>query len=278
MYRRLIKPIQTYAPVVLSPIQTYVWVETDRSLGALLLAESPRGGTRGPAVYGSQTAMPTNTSARDKSRVTTGESSVDDRTRRALEECMSVLSDVGRAADVEDLYIVIGENGGDEYLVDVRKGRCSCPDSEYRDPNGGCKHVRRARMATGEAAIPAAALTVDDVTVDDHFGDHVTGDVQVAAADGGIILEGSSDNGTEFDTSASADVWSAPQPEIDKHGVPTGDHFVECLGCGVEVLTSLQEFATHRDGCPHADGGHDEPTRHEPADFGGGESTGVQTL
>jgi hypothetical protein len=222
--------------------------------------------------------MSTNTPARVKSRVTTDESSVDDRTRRALEECMSVLPDVGAAADAEDFYTVVGENCG-TYLVDVREGVCECPDSEYRDPDGGCKHVRRARMATGEMAIPAAALAVDEATIDDHFGDHVAGDVQFAAADGGIILEDNSDGGAAIDTSASADVWSAPQPEIDKHGVPTGDHYVECLGCGVEVLTSLQEFATHREGCPHTeDDDRDEPTRHEPADFGGGESAGVQEL
>jgi hypothetical protein len=37
--------------------------------------------------------------------------------------------------------------------------------------------------------------------------------------------------------------------EIDEYGQPTGDHYVRCEECGVEVLTALSDCATHREGC-----------------------------
>jgi hypothetical protein len=37
--------------------------------------------------------------------------------------------------------------------------------------------------------------------------------------------------------------------EVDKYGQPTGDHYVRCEECGVEVLTALSHCATHREGC-----------------------------
>jgi len=63
---------------------------------------------------------------------------LDERDVRALTECMTVLD-----ADAPGFYTVTTESGR-EYTVDARGGSCSCPDAEYRDPEGGCKHVRRA--------------------------------------------------------------------------------------------------------------------------------------
>ena len=37
--------------------------------------------------------------------------------------------------------------------------------------------------------------------------------------------------------------------EYDKYGEPTGERFVRCTGCGVEILEGDTRHATHRDGC-----------------------------
>jgi hypothetical protein len=76
---------------------------------------------------------------------------LDDRTRRALTERMSILPERG------DLYTVVGENHPDReestYTVDLRRGRCSCRDARHRDVT--CKHQRRVLFATGAAPVPA---------------------------------------------------------------------------------------------------------------------------
>ena len=114
---------------------------------------------------------------------------LDRRTRRAATECMTVMDDVGDARDAPGLFVVVGENGGGEYLVDTHTGACSCPDAEHRNPDGGCKHVRRVRMATGETPVPAG------VDVDEQLGDHVSADsTPRAVADGGeIVVAGDTD-------------------------------------------------------------------------------------
>jgi hypothetical protein len=94
-----------------------------------------------------------------------------DRTQRALTEYLTVLDDVDAAAGADDLYAVVSESGS-QYLVDTRTDSCECPDAEHRDPEGGCKHVRRVAFATGERPIPAAA---DGLDVDPQLGAHVDG-------------------------------------------------------------------------------------------------------
>ena len=105
------------------------------------------------------------------------------RTERALSECMTVLP------EASDLFTVIGENQNGEYTVDLRAPACSCKDFEYRagkdfDPDDGCKHIRRARFATGEQPIP------DSAEVDPFLGTHTDETARVAATDGGIIEAG----------------------------------------------------------------------------------------
>jgi len=106
-----------------------------------------------------------------------GSIELDDRDVRALSEYMTVLGEGG------DVFTVVGENGGGEYKVDSRKGRCTCPDHQHRAAR--CKHIRRVAFATGEEAIPA---WVDRDSVDSQLGEHVDGEVRFAAADGGIVV------------------------------------------------------------------------------------------
>ena len=108
---------------------------------------------------------------------------LDDRTRRALTEHMGILPEGG------DLYTVVGENHPDrdqsEYTVDLRLGRCSCGDSEYRDAT--CKHQRRVLYATGAEPVPAA-ISPDDVP-GELGGDHLDGEPEFLATDGGVLEE-----------------------------------------------------------------------------------------
>jgi len=98
---------------------------------------------------------------------------IEPRTRRALTEYMSVLPEDG------DIYTVVGQNGGGEYRVDAREGRCTCPDHKHRGVR--CKHRRRVAFATGERPVPAG---VDDV--DPQLGEHTDETPRRAASDGGV--------------------------------------------------------------------------------------------
>lgn len=203
--------------------------------------------------------------------------SIDNRTERALTEYMTVLDEGG------DIYTVVGENENGAYQVDARKGRCTCADHKHR--NARCKHLRRVAFALGEEAIPSE---VDDV--DPQLGDHVGGepitaearaDEGAVASDGGVI---GGDGGELVDDDAPA-TWKGPFPEYNRYGEPTGARYVRCSECGVEVLAGDTEHASHRAGCDgvgdrnqSAADARKEPTRSEPADFGGGKTTGVQKL
>jgi hypothetical protein len=77
---------------------------------------------------------------------------LDARDVRALTERMSVLDDVGPARGADGIFRVVSQSGS-TYTVDLQLGACSCPDSERRNPDGGCKHVRRAAFATGERGV-----------------------------------------------------------------------------------------------------------------------------
>lgn len=184
------------------------------------------------------------------------------RDARALTEYMTALPEGG------DVYTVVGENGG-TYSVDARAGRCTCPDAEYRDAR--CKHQRRVAFATGERTIPA---WVDPDDVDAQLGEHTDAAPAVAATDGGtdgIVV--ADDDGEILDESEGENESDDGRPD-------------DCQ-CWDASLT-LPCFPCYREGFeepnPETPGGDDEsegddtPRRHEPADFGGGETTGVQDL
>jgi hypothetical protein len=89
---------------------------------------------------------------------------IDDRDRRALIECMSVIPKGG------DVFEVHGENDG-SYRVDTRQDRCTCPDHEHRGTH--CKHLRRACFASGQRPIPPQ---IDSDEIDDLLGEHCDGE------------------------------------------------------------------------------------------------------
>lgn len=81
---------------------------------------------------------------------------LDKRDVRALTEYLYAFDDLGWAADAEGCWLVYAEDGT-EHRVDAVEGACDCDDAFYRDPDGGCKHVRRVRFVTGEREIPVWA-------------------------------------------------------------------------------------------------------------------------
>jgi hypothetical protein len=178
---------------------------------------------------------------------------IDSRTKRALDEYMTVLPEFGRADGADGLFIIVGENG-DTYLVDTRTTSCECDDDKYNlEDEEACKHVRRCRIATGDLAVPARAIGDGDhqVTVDDNFGFRVDASAKIVAADGGVI-DGETGEILEDEPDSedvAESIWSDPKAEIDRYGKPTGDHYVTCEECGVEVLTALTDCASHREKC-----------------------------
>ena len=159
-----------------------------------------------------QTSMSTNDPAACNTAATDRGTDLDDRDARALTECMSVLPKGG------DVYTVVGENGG-TYGVDLREGRCTCPDHEYREVR--CKHIRRAEFATGERSIPAWA---DTDTIDEQLGDHVEATPQVVATDGGIIV--ADDDGEILEPDVNHG-----RPENCKCGEWNADADLPCFAC-----------------------------------------------
>jgi len=156
-------------------------------------------------------------------------SSIADRTRRALEQYLTVTPDVGQARGAEGIALVTSQSGS-EYVVDALEGRCECRDAEYRDPDGGCKHVRRARFALGLDAIPADAAAACDVDPD--LGQHCDAELRFAAADGGIIV---ADDDAEL-VDEDADRVEGPFPEFNKYGNYTGHEYYRCGDCGTEAM------------------------------------------
>jgi hypothetical protein len=160
--------------------------------------------------------------------VTTDRTDLEKRTRRALEQYLTVLDDVDAAAGADDLYVVVSESGS-QYLVDARGGSCTCPDAEHRDPEGGCKHARRVAFATGAEAIPAAA---DPDAVDDQLGAHVDG-----------VVRWECEHGREFCAEAPAareDAVRCSDCEIEAAATPAervvADGGVIEAGDGAEIL------------------------------------------
>lgn len=164
---------------------------------------------------------------------------LDERDVRALTEYLTVLEDVDRARGAEDVYLVVSQSGS-EYLVDLRFKSCECPDAEHRDPDGGCKHVRRVEFATDARRAPAW-VDLDDVAGD--LGEHVTSE-RVAATDGGVVADESAD------ASAPTEEAYTYHYEPEAQG---GARYVRCETCGAECVPADPDRLYHRDGCSEAD-------------------------
>ena len=205
---------------------------------------------------------------------------IDPRTRRALEEPLTVVAlDGTPVEDADATVVLVVSHSGESYRVDARAGVCECPDSKHRDPDGGCKHVRRARAALDRE--PLDARVVAAVDVDETLGVNAPGPSVVATdgAGGTDIIDAGDDaeildDGTNTDT----DDEDPGRPDDCDCGAWNADAELPCWPCyrdGFEVPASAE--GDERDDVEEITG-TDTPRRSEPADFGGGESTGVQDL
>jgi hypothetical protein len=198
---------------------------------------------------------------------------IDPRTERALTQYLTVLPETGRAKGADGLYLVVSQSGS-KYLVDDLEGRCTCPDHEYR--HARCKHLRRVAFATGEQPIPAG---VDGV--DPQLGEHVNTSAHAVATDGGVIAEQEQAyTRTRVPVSGGVLVFESRAGEVAKEligfeevidwdGVRSA---LAARGIGVGGIHHLPVL--DRDD----ERGDNTSQRHKPADFGGGEGTGVQEL
>lgn len=70
------------------------------------------------------------------------------RTKRALEEDMNVsLYEKGGTYEVHSEF-------GNTYRVDIVAASCTCPDWQQREPEGGCKHLRRVEHEVTNGLVP----------------------------------------------------------------------------------------------------------------------------
>jgi hypothetical protein len=132
--------------------------------------------------------------------------SIDRRTVRALTEPLTVLDhDETPVDDADTTIVTVTSASGSTYDVDVRAGACSCADARHREPEGGCKHVRRARVALGRDVVDADTIRALDV--DEQLGAFAPGP-RVAVSDGGIVDAGDDAelvDDTDADTERPAD-------------------------------------------------------------------------
>ena len=171
---------------------------------------------------------------------------VEPRTRRALERVLTVTHTDGtpiRESESPTVVSVHSGNSGKEHRVDVREGRCTCNDHRHRGAT--CYHLRRARYALGVE--PVATETLAACDVHERLAEHAPGPV-VATSDGGLV---GGETDTDDDSTDSARSDGGLDPRVREH---------------------VEEHGSAAHGYDHA------PDRSEPAEFGGGKSTGVQQL
>lgn len=195
---------------------------------------------------------------------------VEKRTRRALERAATVLHTDGTPIEDGDdpsMVAVSSGNSGREHTVDLREDRCTCEDHRHRGKE--CYHLRRARIALGVRPVATAELAAVDV--DEHLGATAPGPV-VATSDGGMV------NGGEDAAIIDGEDRDDGRPD-DCDCLPTFEE-LPCFACyqaGFEEPAGGESDEDDVDGDEEVTG-TDTPARSEPADFGGGESTGVQDL
>jgi len=157
-----------------------------------------------------QTTQPTTKNDAD------GIEQLSDRDVRALTEHMDIYPDDPDTTSEE----IAVYNKGTRHIINPLAGFCDCEDQHYRQPDGGCKHLRRYDFEQGARDIPSWVQT-------DALDDSV--DAPTADADGGEMAV--ADGGQQTEARITG-----PHPEFDKYGNYTGSDFWRCSGCGAEAI------------------------------------------
>ena len=111
------------------------------------------------------------------------------RERRAHEEEMDV--SLLRKGGIYEVY----SESGNIYRVDVAGGTCTCLDWQQREPDGGCKHLRRvdAEIKAGDVPRPDGRVPDRLVTADggsdalEACTDRIAGRVRSLDAEIGVL-------------------------------------------------------------------------------------------
>lgn len=200
------------------------------------------------------------------------------RTVRAVMAAMTVVP-CGDASGEFDVYS--GLKG--HYTVNLPEQSCDCSDAEYNiAPGERCKHQTRVRLALGLEDIPAelvnsvdrclansrkkfgAESEVEPITVGETKRDR-----RVAMTDGGAIVE------PELPESRAENSHAEGCPNPECEGLDSdAERPLLSFPCWEKWARYDEEELLEEE----ADRDQDRPRRSEPADFGGGESTGVQDL
>jgi len=130
-----------------------------------------------------------------------------DRDVRALTEQMDIYADDPETTS-EEIAIY---NKGTRHIINPVVGFCDCKDMEYRQPEGGCKHLRRYEFELGGRDIPQW--------------------VDMDALDDSVSAKAVADGGQQTDARLTG-----PHPEFDKYGNYTGSDYWKCSGCGAEGI------------------------------------------
>lgn len=110
------------------------------------------------------------------------------------------------------IYDVRSESGN-TYQVDLPAETCSCPDWQQREPDGGCKHLRRVRIEVQAGRVPTPGGRLPEAARTARPA------LEQAATDGGQPTG-----------------VSGPHIEFDRNGQPTGETYYRCETCGREAM------------------------------------------
>ncbi|MDL5363911.1 hypothetical protein [Halalkalicoccus sp. NIPERK01] len=130
------------------------------------------------------------------------------------------------------------------YTVDLRAEVCTCADFRHREPKGGCKHIRRVKLALGLMPVPAG-IDLDEALVHDRekYGVEPEPSTTAVATDGGVATE----TATQDDANEEARI-TGPHLEPPEQG---GATYYRCEDCGRESLRhrDVERSEFHADGC-----------------------------
>lgn len=105
------------------------------------------------------------------------------RSVRSAAERMLVLPDTDEDNVATGLYDVLSTSGN-VYRTDPEAGAGECPDQQHREPEGGCKHLRRVKMMLARTPLPERGESADDYDgwLEQEI-DAINGDLEALAAE-----------------------------------------------------------------------------------------------